>query len=55
MVIRYHLRNHGELKHYVYKDIDHIKTPFFPLKYENVSQGYLQQVVMDESDSNSKI
>ena len=55
MVIGDHLRKHGEPQHYVYNAIDHIKMPILPMKYENVSQGYLEQVPMDESNSNSKI
>ena len=54
-VIIDHMRKHGEPQHYVYKAIDHIKRSIFPLNYENVSQGYLEQVPMDESNRNSKI
>ena len=41
-------------KYYVYKAIDLIKTHFLPLNYGNVSQRCLQQVPMEDSNSNSE-
>ena len=41
-------------KYYVYNAIDIIKLHFLPLNYGNVSQHYLQQVPMEESNNNSE-